>query len=253
MRAEVESPVQRHVLQVARGQRLALGQSGGAGSSGGRGRGGRGGVPALPNIAQKSWVITGGRRRSRSRGGSARSRDRACCRGRLSVTLIRIDRASPGRTGRSQRTASMPGEPIELDCRMKPSGDQPHAQCAGVCHPEAINRRRSSSRAAASSVWRIADRTPGKSHDVRRALTARGPKSSVTPGVKILEAVAGHGYVRAALRAAGLARRELTQTPIKRRPPRPCGRADRLRRRNFGAQASTRATLVGISADGPAR
>ncbi len=100
-------------------------------------RRGVGMAPARANSTAKSWVITASPRPSlRVMASRAIPRSGFEREGRTSSTRITALKESPGRTGRSQRSAVMPGEPIEVECEIS-------LRRAGACRapPSAIPNR----------------------------------------------------------------------------------------------------------------
>ena len=73
--------------------------------------------------------------------------------GRLSRTVMRVRRVSPGLTGLSHFTSSMPGAPREVESRRNPSATR-RMLMLQVCQPEAMSVPMKLSLAATSSTWK---------------------------------------------------------------------------------------------------
>src|SRR5262245_28880252 len=103
--------------------------------------------------------------------------------GRVSRMVRRSVRRSPGRTGFSQRTSSMPGEPIESELVMKPSAimRMPMAQ---VCHPDAASPRNMVVRAKSSSMCMGCGSNSAANAMISSRVTNRGPNSATLPTTK---------------------------------------------------------------------
>jgi len=92
------------------------------------------------------WFISWKRKRTTPRSGLE-------AEGRASRISRRTDSTSPGKTGFSQRTSSMPGEPMEVEPFMKPSNII-RMRMAQECQPEAASPPSMEARPASSSRWK---------------------------------------------------------------------------------------------------
>ena len=105
------------------------------------------------------------------------------CEARAESTLPRTVRLSPGRTGLSQRTSSMPGAPIEAASSSSPSAII-FIITQQVCQPDAPSPPSMVPRAASSSRCIGCGSNCAANPIISSRVTRRGPYSAVQPGEK---------------------------------------------------------------------
>src|SRR5262245_9102400 len=103
--------------------------------------------------------------------------------GLLASTVARARMLSPGRSGLSQRTSSMPGAPMKRDWLMKPSLSMRMSR-QQLCQPDAASAPSMLARAASSSRCIGGGSNAAANSTISARVTRRGSDSKTLPGVK---------------------------------------------------------------------
>ncbi len=103
------------------------------------------------------------------------------CERRVSATVVRRVSSSPGRTGRSQRSSSTPGDP-RLDTGERYWSASSRIISAQVCQPLAISPPKGPAAAASASTWNGCGSNRRPNSTTSASSTRTGPNSLTVPG-----------------------------------------------------------------------